>query len=86
MAKEKSGAAFLTPDLLKRPPGRPKTGVAKSTAERQAAFRLRQSSDQMEATIKRLAEQFDLSASEVKRRLLRFALCNRNWSQTGFPD
>lgn len=34
MAKDKSKPADLTPDLLKRPPGRPPTGKALSGAER----------------------------------------------------
>lgn len=34
MAKDKTKAAQLTPDLLKRPPGRPPTGKALSGAER----------------------------------------------------
>lgn len=34
MAKDKSKSADFTPDLLKRPPGRPPTGKALSGAER----------------------------------------------------
>lgn len=34
MAKDKTKAAQLTPDLLKRPPGRPPTGRAMTGAER----------------------------------------------------
>lgn len=34
MAKDKSKFADLTPDLLKRPPGRPATGNAQTGAER----------------------------------------------------
>lgn len=69
--------------------GRPKTGKALTNAERQKRYRARHKSvdtgETMAATIKRLADQFDLTESEVTRHLLRFALCNRNWAQTGFP-
>jgi len=34
MAKDKSKSADFTPDLLKRPPGRPSTGTARTGAER----------------------------------------------------
>lgn len=37
------------------------------------------------ATIKRLAREFGLSEAYITRELLRFALCNKKWSQTGFP-
>jgi hypothetical protein len=67
-----------------KPRGRPPTGHALNNAERQRLYRQRQTSERMEATIRELAEQFDLSITEVKRRLVRFALCNRNWKQTGF--
>lgn len=39
MAKEKTGAAEKTPDLLKRKPGRPKTGQAMTGAQRIAKLR-----------------------------------------------
>lgn len=44
-----------------------------------------QTGEQIAATIKRLADEFDLTQAEVTRELLRFALCNRNWQETGFP-
>lgn len=34
MAKDKSKSADFTPGLLKRPPGRPSTGTARTGAER----------------------------------------------------
>lgn len=99
MAKENTIAAQKTPDLLESlkagtkaqrmaARGRPKKPDAMTNAERQAKFRASRAAvqvgDTMSATIKRLAGQFDLSEQEVTRELLRFALCNRNWSQTGF--
>lgn len=45
MAKEKTGAAEKTPDLLNRPRGRPATGKAKTAAERQAAFRAKKKAE-----------------------------------------
>jgi len=45
MAKEKTGAAEKTPDLLKRARGRPATGKAKTSAERQAEFRAKKKAE-----------------------------------------
>jgi hypothetical protein len=60
-----------------------------TNAERQAAFRRRhvsaEAGETMTATIRRFADQFDLPVSVITRELIRYALCNRNWSQTGFP-
>jgi len=70
--------------------GRPATGKAKTGAQRQRAFRNRHAvvgvGDLIPSTIKRLSEQFEMPVSVVTRELLRFALCNRNWSQLGFPS
>lgn len=41
MAKDKPKPADLTPDLRKRPPGRPTTGKAQTGAERIRALRAR---------------------------------------------
>lgn len=41
MMKDKTQAADRTPDLLKRPPGRPTTGTAQTGAERIKALRAR---------------------------------------------
>lgn len=69
--------------------GRKPTGNAMTNAERQARFRAKrqqiETGERMAATIRKLADEFDLTTDEVTRHLLRFALCNRNWSQTGFP-
>lgn len=69
--------------------GRPATGRAMTGAQRIAKFRKSRAlvpvGDRIGATIKRLAEQFDLSELVITRELLRFALCNRNWSKAGFP-
>lgn len=71
-------------------PGRRPTGKALSGAERQRRFRERHkfvnTGERIGATIKRLSEQFDIDELTITRELLRFALCNRNWSQTGFPS
>jgi len=60
-----------------------------TNAERQAKFRAKhitlESGSRMATTIANLANEFDLSKEEVIQHLLRFALCNRNWRQTGFP-
>lgn len=69
--------------------GRPVSGIAKTNAERQAAYRNRHvlvpAGEAIPQTIARLAKQFDLPESAVTRELLRFALCNRNWGKLGFP-
>ena len=70
--------------------GRPRKPGALSNAERQRRHRQKcakvETGERMAATIKRLADQFDLSEAEVTRHLIRFALCNRNWTETGFPS
>ena len=70
--------------------GRPVSGRALSNTERQRRFRQShktiETGERIGATITRLAQEFDLSELEVTRELLRFALCNRNWRQTGFPS
>lgn len=69
---------------------KPKGERPMTNAERQAAFRAKrigiESGERMTATIAELATEFDLSKDEVIRHLLRFALINRNWKQTGFPN
>lgn len=68
--------------------GRPATGTAMSPAERQRKYRQSHKpidlGERMGETVRKLAEEFDLSINEVARELIRFALCNRNWKQTGF--
>jgi len=75
---------------VRRAPGRPASGLAKSNKERQAAYRRRHAvvevGGSIPATIKKLADQFDLTTQQVTRELLRFALCNKNWSSFGFPS
>ncbi|MCL2875462.1 MAG: hypothetical protein FWF12_04030 [Betaproteobacteria bacterium] len=74
---------------IARPVGRSRKPDAKTNAQRQAAFRKRHQNvdagETMTATIRRFAKDFDLTEGQVTRELLRFALCNRNWNQTGFP-
>jgi len=69
--------------------GRRATGRAMTGAQRAAKFRKSRAlvpvGDRIGATIKRLAEQFEMSELVITRELLRFALCNKNWSQQGFP-
>lgn len=72
-------------------PGRLPIGERPMTnAERQARHRAKhvklESGSRMAATIADLAAEFDLSKEKVIQHLLRFALCNRNWRQTGFPS
>lgn len=72
-------------------PGRLPTGERPLTnAERQARHRAKhiklESGSRMAATIADLAREFDLTKEEVTQHLLRFALRNRNWRQTGFPS
>jgi len=90
MAQESNAAAKVTPDLftqkLKR--GRPAKVGSLSNAERQAAFRARRIQvdlgETMAATVKAMASEFDLTVVEVVKEMVRFALMNRNWRQTGF--
>lgn len=88
MAQEKTIAAQKTPDLFKRRPGRPKLEAAMTNAERQAKYRTTHKAVQigasMVATVESLAADFDMSQAEVTRELIRWALTNRNWRQTGF--
>jgi len=85
-------AVQLTMTLPGIPPkrGRRATGRAMTGAQRQANFRKSRAlvpvGDRIGETIKRLAQEFELSEGVVTRELLRFALCNKNWSQTGFPS
>lgn len=73
-----------------RPGRKPKGERPMTNAERQAAFRAKrialEAGNRMANTIASLAEEFDLTKDEVIQHLLRFALCNRNWKQTGFPS
>lgn len=87
-------AAELTPDLPGIPSAnrrgrKPKLG-ALSNKERQRRWREKHSSmnvgERISKTITSLATDFDLTEDQVTRYLLRFALCNRNWRQSGFPD
>ena len=72
-------------------PGRtPKGERPLTNAERQAAFRAKrialETGERMANTISELASEFELSRDEVIQHLLRFALCNKNWRQAGFPS
>lgn len=73
-----------------RPGRKPKGDRPLTNAERQAAFRAKrialETGERMANTIANLAAEFDLTKDEVIQHLLRFALCNRNWKQTGFPS
>lgn len=73
-----------------RPGRKPKGERPLTNAERQAAFRAKrvglETGERMANTIANLANEFDLTKDEVIQHLLRFALCNRNWRQTGFPS
>lgn len=92
MAKDLESIAWkLTMELpgVTRPGRKPKGERPLTNAERQAAFRKKriaiESGDRMTSTINDLAKEFELNRDEVIKHLLRFALCNRNWKQTGFP-
>lgn len=92
MAKRKSvdRAVLLTMGLPGVAPkrGRPASSSSMTNAERQRKFRREhnviKASEKMTATIRDLASEFDLTEAQVTAELLRFALCNRNWRQTGF--
>jgi len=75
---------------ITRPGRKPKGERPLTNAERQAAFRAKrvalETGERMANTIANLAAEFDLTKDEVIQHLLRFALCNRNWKQTGFPS
>lgn len=90
MAKQSTGAALLTADLLTgaRRRGRPPKVDSMTNAQRQAKFRasrlLVPMGETMTATISRFAKDFEMTETEVTKELIRFALTNRNWSKTGF--
>ena len=91
MAKENTIAAHKTPDQFPKKTenrGRPKKADSMTNAQRQAKYRASRVvvpvREKMSETIKKLADEFDLTESQVTRELLRFALCNRNWSRAGF--
>lgn len=80
----------LTMELpLVRKRGPRVSGKARSNAERQAAYRARRVSvdlgERMAATVRTLAEDFELDPNQVVRELVRHALLTRNWKVTGFP-
>lgn len=82
------GEVRILPAVQAKPGrGRPKAG-GKTSAERQAKFRAERVQvkvgERMGDTIRSLAADFDLTESEVCEKLMRFALMNRNWRQTGF--
>lgn len=89
-AKPTGDASTLTLPGVPAKRGRPPTGRALSGAQRQSKYRQShkpvETGDQIGATIRVLADQFDLTQAQVIRELLRFALCNRNWKQSGFPS
>ena len=84
----------ISPDVgntkSKRTPGRPHSDTSMSNAERQKKYRkchrAIKTGDQIATTITRLAQQFDMTEQEVTRELLRFALCNKNWTAQGIPQ
>lgn len=87
-AKDKSAA--LTPDLFsQKRRGRPPRPDALTNAQRQAKYRKNRVAlevgARMTATVASLAEQFEITPSEVTAYLVRYALCNKNWKKTGFP-
>ena len=69
--------------------GRPRKASTLTNAQRQAKYRRCRVSlvvgDRMSGTVLQLASDFDLTPSEVLQHLVRFALCNKNWAQQGFP-
>lgn len=93
MAKDNASIAgknTLELPHVTRPGRKPKGERPLTNAERQAAFRAKrvalETGERMGKTIANLAAEFDLTKDEVIQHLLRFALCNRNWKQTGFPS
>ena len=85
-----AGQSTLELPHVTRPGRKPKGERPLTNAERQAAFRAKrvaiETGERMANTIANLAAEFDLTKDEVIQHLLRFALCNRNWKQTGFPS
>ena len=91
MAQNAIVAAKKNGDLFEKKPesrGRPKKAGALTNAERQAKYRAQRVQvdlgDTMSATVRRYAQDFDLTVDDVVRELVRFALTNRNWERTGF--
>ena len=74
------------PTVVKR--GRPCKVGALTNAERQRKHRASRKTvaigETIAETITRFSREFDLTEDQITRELLRFALCNRNWSKTGF--
>jgi hypothetical protein len=91
MAQQTTIAAERTPDIFgaSRRVGRSRSEFSMSNIERQKKYRqcrkLMNIGERMNSTITRLAQDFDLTEDTVIRELIKFALCNRNWNQTGFP-
>lgn len=92
--KASDRSAALTAELPGMPRavrrGRPPKANAMTDAERTRKYRQARKpmkiGERMANTIRRFAQEFDLTEDEVIAHLLRFALCNRNWAQTGFPS
>ena len=90
MAKQTTIAAKNTADLFtqKLPRGRPPKAGSMTAAERQAKFRAQRVMVDlgpcMTDTVRKYSADFDLTIDDVIKELVRFALTNRNWSQTGF--
>lgn len=86
----KAAALALTLPCIPAPRGRPHKVDALSNAERQRRFRARhtyvETGERIGSTIKKLSDQFGIDELTITRELLRFALCNKNWSQSGFPS
>jgi len=93
--KANDQSARDTPDLLTglepKPTklGRPKKKGALTNAQRQAKYRQTRLplvvGARMSGTVRQLAADFDMTPSEVLGHLVRYALCNKNWGQQGFP-
>ena len=85
-----AGQSTLELPNITRPGRKPRGERPLTNAERQANFRAKrialEAGQRMTNTINELAKEFDLTRDEVIQHLLRFALCNRNWKQTGFPS
>lgn len=89
MAKSTDVSARNTPDLItgKVQRGRTPKPDSLTNAQRQAKFRAERLQvkvgARMASTVRALADEFDVSIDDVARALLQYALCNRNWRQSG---
>lgn len=74
--------------MEQRKRGRPRKPDATTNAQRVAAYKAQRiyiKLGPMAETVRKMADHFEISFDDAMRSLVQYALCNRNWWQTGFP-